>query len=63
MAKKKIVEVEQNTVSTYTKEQILSSKKYKSRRDALGVVLVDGETYTLETVDSLLETFMKGKVN
>lgn len=63
MAKKKTVEVEQNTVSTYTKEQILSAKKYKNRRDALGVILVDGETYTLETVDSLLETFMKGKVN
>lgn len=63
MAKKKTVETEQNTVPTYTKEQILSAKKYKNRRDALGVVLVDGETYTLETVDSLLETFMKGKVN
>ena len=63
MAKKKTVETEQNTVSAYTKEQILSAKKYKNRRDALGVILVDGETYTLETVDSLLETFMKGKVN
>ena len=63
MAKKKTVETEQNTVSAYTKEQILSAKKYKHRRDALGVILVDGETYTLETVDSLLETFMKGKVN
>lgn len=62
MAKKKTVnDAEQKSV--YTKEQILSSKKYKSRRDALGVVLADGKTYTLEEVDSLLETFMKGTVN
>ena len=47
----------------FTKEQILASKKYSNRRDALGAILVDGDTYTFEQVDSLLEKFMKGKVN
>ena len=61
MANKKIEETEQNAV--YTKEQILGSKKYRNRRDALGVILKDDESYTLENVNSLLETFMKGKVN
>lgn len=60
MAKKKTDEA---TVSAYSKEQILASKKYENRRDALGVVLKNGEKYTLEKVDSLLEKFMKGKVN
>ena len=63
MAKVKNDEVKQETVSSYTKEQILGSKKYKDRRDILGVLLTDGAEYTLEKVDSLLEKFMKGKVN
>lgn len=46
----------------FTKEQILVSKRYSNRRDALGAILTDGERYTLEQVDSLLEKFMKGKV-
>lgn len=62
MAKKKTENVEQKDV-LFTKEQILSSKKYKNRRDALGVILVDDDMYTKEDVDSLLEKFMKGKVN
>ena len=63
MAKKKADEVMQEVVSAYSKEQILASKKYENRRDILGVLLADGEKYELEKVDSLLEKFMKGKVN
>ena len=61
MAKKKTDEIKQEVVS-YTKEQILASNKYKNRRDAVGVILADGKSYTLDQVDSLLEKFMKGKV-
>ena len=46
----------------FTKAQILASKKYANRRDALGVILNDDEEYTLKKVDSLLAKFMKGKV-
>lgn len=64
MAKKKTDEVKQEvTVSAYSKEQILASKKYENRRDILGVLLKDGVEYTFEKVDSLLDKFMKGKVN
>ena len=62
MAKKKTEEIKQETVSSYKKEQILASKKYKHRRDALNVILSSKKEYTLEEVDSLLEKFMKGKV-
>ena len=63
MAKKKTEEIKQETVSSfYKKEQILASKKYKHRRDALNVILSDKKEYTLEEVDSLLDKFMKGKV-
>lgn len=60
MAEKK-VEKEQEPL--FSKEQILVSKKYKNRRDVLSAILEDGKQYTFETVDSLLEKFMKGKVN
>ena len=60
MAEKKTETIE---VATFTKAQILDSKKYANRRDALSVVLNDNENYTLEDVDALLDNFMKGKVN
>ena len=61
MATKKKETIKQEAL--FEKEQILASKKYADRRDALGVVLADGKQYTLKEVDSLLEKFMKGKVN
>ena len=60
MATKKS-ETKQKSAS-FTKEQILASKKYANRRDVLGAILADGKTYTTEQVESLLEKFMKGKV-
>lgn len=60
MATKKI---ETKQESLFTKEQILASNKYMNRRDILNVLLSDKGTYTIEKVDSLLEKFMKGKVN
>lgn len=48
---------------TFQKESILASAKYANRRDALSVLLEDNKDYTLEEVDTILENFMKGKVN
>lgn len=59
---KKTEKIEQSPVS-YTKEQILWSKKYANRRDVLGAILEDDKQYTLTEVDTLLDKFMKGKVN
>lgn len=64
--KKENVAVDKNVKSTatkYTKESIISSEKYKNRSDILTVLLEDGKTYDLETVDKTIEKFMKGKVN
>ena len=63
MAKTKAKEKEIEQISAYPKEQILTSKKYENRRDILGVLLADGNEYTFDDVDSLLDKFMKGKVN
>ena len=52
----------QATGTAYTKEQLLASVKYANRRDLISALLDDGETYTLDKVDALIDKFMKGKV-
>ena len=47
----------------YSKESITGSEKYKNRKDILQVLLEDGKLYDLDTVDKILDKFMKGKVN
>ena len=53
-----------SNVQVFTKRNILTFKRYANRRDLLSVLLKDGEEYTMEQVDSLLQNFFKkGKVN
>ena len=47
---------------TYTKEQIIGSKKYAGRADLLSALLEPGKSYTLEEVDKKMEKYMKGAV-
>lgn len=65
MARKTTISVEKTETikSVYSKEQIIKSKKYADRRDILNVLLADGKEYTLDDVNTLLDAFMKGKVN
>lgn len=58
MAVKKATE----RTDTYTKEQVLSSKRYEDKKDAVNVSLKDGKSYSIEEVDELIANFMKGKV-
>lgn len=60
MTAKKVENEKSAAEATFTKEQLLNSKKYANRRDALAALLVDGKTYTLKQVDSLLDKFFKG---
>lgn len=48
--------------SKFTKEQLALSKKYIDNVDVVNVVLMEGQEYTLEETDELIENFMKGKV-
>lgn len=61
MASKKKTHVEGEETS-FTKEQILSSKKYRNRKDLINVLLKDGESYCFTEVDDSIDKFMKGKV-
>ena len=47
---------------TFPKASLLTFRRYAKRRDLLKVILDDGEQYTTDQVDCLIENFMKGKV-
>jgi len=48
-------------VAVYTKEQIVSAKRYMHNKDVVNVVLKDDQKYTLDEVDDLIEKFKKVK--
>lgn len=63
LANKNKVEGEQVAEKvTFSKEKILSTKRYRNRADLLGVLLKDGKNYTFGEVDALLKNFMESKV-
>lgn len=47
---------------SFSKEQLLSSKRFKDRRDLVEALLDDGELYTVKAVEEKIESYMKGKV-
>lgn len=50
----------------FSKNQLLAAKRFRGKRDALNAVLSnypDDETFTVKTVEQMIEDFMKGKVN
>ena len=46
----------------FSKEQILASARYANRRDLVDALLDENESYALETVDNMIEKYMKGQV-
>ena len=46
----------------YSKEQIISSKKYSNRKDILNVLLKDDEEYSFSRIDEIIEKFMNKEV-
>lgn len=61
--KKKEETQETKAEGRFTKSQILSSKKYNDKRDLVNVLLKDERQYSFSEVDTLIDNFMKGKVN
>lgn len=46
----------------FSKEQLLASKSFESRKDALNVLLDDNKLYSIENTNQILNKFLKGKV-
>ena len=47
---------------TYTKEKLLTFRRFAERRDALCAALDDNKEYTPDEAEKLLRQFLKGKV-
>lgn len=47
----------------YAKEQILSSNRYRGRRDLAGVLLRGEGLYTISEIDSIIDEFSRKEVN
>lgn len=48
---------ETKSVTTFSKDQILKSKRYQHKKDVVNVVLKADKAYTLEKVDELIKKF------
>jgi hypothetical protein len=46
----------------FSKAQLMNSRRYASRRDALAVLLDAGKTYTFAEADQQITQFLEGKV-
>ncbi|HEX2927692.1 MAG TPA: hypothetical protein VHP38_15775 [Ruminiclostridium sp.] len=63
LRKNKTEEKVNNTeIPTFSKEQIISCKRYSDRRDIVNVLLEADKLYSFDEVDNLINKFMKGKV-
>lgn len=59
MVTKKVESTQTVKEPKFTKEQLLRSKRYAKKRDAIQALLKGDETYTLKQVDDALEKFYK----
>lgn len=49
-------------VDVFSKEQLISSKKFMNNKDVLSALLEDDKKYSISEVNEIIENFMKGKV-
>ena len=52
----------EQTEPVFSKEQILASDRYANRRDLVDALLDTDKSYTLKTVDNLIDKYMNGQV-
>lgn len=48
-----------SAIPAFPKERILTFRRYAKRRDLLSILLKDGQEYTHDQVQSLIDNFMK----
>jgi len=56
----KVAEVVTSKLPKFSKSQLVTSRKYIHRRDALNALLKDDEQYTFAQVDKILKQFDEG---
>lgn len=48
--------------SLFSKEQLLAAKRFQGRKDIVNALLSHDKQYTVETVEQMIEKYMKGQV-
>ena len=48
--------------SLFSKEQLLAAERFQGRKDILNALLSHDKQYTVETVEQMIENYMKGQV-
>ncbi len=46
----------------FSKEQLLAAKRFQERKDILNALLSPDGRYTVQTVEHMIENYMKGQV-
>lgn len=62
MEKEKASDAKKST-PVYTKEKLLTFKRFANRVDLLRALLRENAEYTIEQAETAIDSFMKGKVN
>ena len=60
MATKKVVE--KQIEPSFSKSQLVKSKRFLEERDLLNALLTDNKTYSIDEVTNMISDFKKGKV-
>ena len=47
---------------SFTKQQILASKKYRHQTDLIGALLKDGTSYTIAKVDEMIKSYKERRM-
>lgn len=48
--------------SSFSKEQLLAAERFQGRKDIVNALLSTDKQYTVETVEQMIENYMKGQV-
>lgn len=62
MAKKAELEKKAENIARFSREQLVNSEKYSSKKDLLTALLEVDKEYSLSEVDDLIDKFNKKKV-
>ena len=56
------IEVKTEIESAFSKNQLLAADRFRDRRDILTALLSPDKTYTIKTVEQMIENYLKGQV-
>ena len=48
--------------SSFTKEQLIASERFRGRRDIINALLSHDKQYAVRDAEKMIDTYMKGKV-